>query len=235
MKSRVIIMDEQGAPSVLRQDTVELDAPGPGEVRLRQTAMGLNYMDVYQRSGYYPLDLPSGLGMEAAGVIEAVGNGVDDFKEGDRAAYGGGPPGGYAEYRNLPASRLVKIPDAVTDEQAAATMLKGMTVEYLLNRTDQIKAGEAVLFWAAAGGVGAEGAAAALPEARLGRARRRGNLGEPVGRRARSVERGGRQGLRYRGDRHHQPARDHCRLGPGQRRGDSSRDRLAVAPDHGDL
>jgi NADPH2:quinone reductase len=154
MKSRVIIMDEQGAPSVLRQDTVELDAPGPGEVRLRQTAMGLNYMDVYQRSGYYPLDLPSGLGMEAAGVIEAVGNGVDDFKEGDRAAYGGGPPGGYAEYRNLPASRLVKIPDAVTDEQAAATMLKGMTVEYLLNRTYQIKAGESVLFWAAAGGVG---------------------------------------------------------------------------------
>ena len=154
MQSRVIVMNKQGDPSVMREDTVELDAPGPGEVLLRQTAMGLNYMDVYQRSGYYPLDMPSGLGLEGAGVIEAIGEDVDGFKEGDRAAYGGSAPGGYAEYRNMPVARLVKVPDAVTDEQAAAVMLKGMTVEYLLNRTYQVKAGESVLFWAAAGGVG---------------------------------------------------------------------------------
>lgn len=154
MQSRVIVMNKQGDPSVMREDTVELDAPGPGEVLLRQTAMGLNYMDVYQRSGYYPLDMPSGLGLEGAGVIEAIGEDVDDFTQGDRAAYGGSAPGGYAEFRNMPVARLVKVPDAVTDEQAAAVMLKGMTVEYLLNRTYQIKAGESVLFWAAAGGVG---------------------------------------------------------------------------------
>lgn len=154
MKSRVIVMDEQGAPSVMREATVELDAPGPGDVLLRQTAMGLNYMDVYQRSGYYPLELPSGLGLEGAGIIEAVGEGVDGFKPGDRAAYGGSAPGGYAEHRIMPAARLVKVPDAVSDEQAAAAMLKGMTAEYLLNRTYPVKAGEPVLFWAAAGGVG---------------------------------------------------------------------------------
>ena len=154
MQSRVIIMNKQGAPSVMREDTVALGPPGDGEVLLRQTAIGLNYMDVYQRSGYYPLDMPSGLGLEGAGVIEAVGDAVEDFTQGDRAAYGGSAPGGYAEYRNMPVARLVKVPDAVTDEQAAAVMLKGMTVEYLLNRTYQIKAGESVLFWAAAGGVG---------------------------------------------------------------------------------
>ena len=154
MKSRVIIMDEQGDPSVMREDTVELAPPGAGEVLLRQTAMGLNYMDVYQRSGYYPLDVPSGLGLEGAGVIEGVGDAVEDFTQGDRAAYGGSAPGGYAEYRNMPAARLVKVPDSISDEQAAAVMLKGMTAEYLLNRTYQIKAGESVLFWAAAGGVG---------------------------------------------------------------------------------
>lgn len=154
MKSRVIVMQEQGAPSVMQQDVVELDPPGAGEVLLRQTAIGLNYMDIYQRSGYYTLDMPSGLGLEGAGVIEAVGEGVDDFKTGDRAAYGGSAPGGYAEYRNMPAARLVKVPDSITDEQAAAVMLKGMTAEYLLNRTYPVKAGEAVLFWAAAGGVG---------------------------------------------------------------------------------
>ena len=154
MQSRVIIMNKQGAPSVMREDTVALGPPGDGEVLLRQTAIGLNYMDVYQRSGYYPLDMPSGLGLEGAGVIEAIGEDVDDFTQGDRAAYGGSAPGGYAEFRNMPVARLVKVPDAVTDEQAAAVMLKGMTVEYLLNRTYQIKAGESVLFWAAAGGVG---------------------------------------------------------------------------------
>ena len=154
MKPRVIIMNEQGVPAVMRQDTAVLGPPGDGEVLLRQTAIGLNYMDVYQRSGYYALDMPSGLGLEGAGVIEAVGEGVDDFKQGDRAAYGGSAPGGYAQYRNMAAARLVKVPDSIGDEQAAAVMLKGMTVEYLLNRTYPVKAGEPVLFWAAAGGVG---------------------------------------------------------------------------------
>ena len=154
MKSRVIIINEQGSPSVMKEDKIELHPPGKGEVLLRQTAIGLNYMDVYQRSGYYPLDLPSGLGLEAAGVVEAVGEGVDDLREGDRAAYGGSAPGAYAEYRNMPASRLVKVPNSISDEQSAALMLKGMTVEYLLNRTYPVKAGEPVLFWAAAGGVG---------------------------------------------------------------------------------
>ena len=154
MKSRVIIINEQGSPSVMREDEIELPPPGKGEVLLRQTAIGLNYMDVYQRSGLYPLDLPSGLGLEGAGVVEAVGEGVNDLREGDRAAYGGSAPGAYAEYRNMPASRLVKVPNSISDEQSAALMLKGMTVEYLLNRTYPVKAGEPVLFWAAAGGVG---------------------------------------------------------------------------------
>jgi len=154
MKTRVIIMNEQGAPSVMQEQTVELRSPGPGEVQLRQTAIGLNYMDVYQRSGYYPMATPTGLGLEGAGVIEAIGEGVTDFKPGDRAAYGGAAPGGYAESRNIAANRLVAIPDGISDEQAAAVMLKGMTAEYLLNRTYPVKPGEDVLFWAAAGGVG---------------------------------------------------------------------------------
>jgi len=154
MKSRVIIINEQGSPSVMREDEIELHPPGKGQVLLRQTAIGLNYMDVYQRSGLYPLDLPSGLGLEGAGVVEAVGEGVNDLREGDRAAYGGSAPGAYAEFRNMPASRLIKVPNSISDEQSAALMLKGMTVEYLLNRTYPVKAGEPVLFWAAAGGVG---------------------------------------------------------------------------------
>ena len=111
-------------------------------------------MDIYQRSGSYPLQLPSGIGLEAAGVVEAVGPDVGGIAAGDRVAYGGGPIGAYAEHRLMPAARLVKVPGGVTDEQAAAVLMKGMTVEYLLNRTYPVKAGEPVLFWAAAGGVG---------------------------------------------------------------------------------
>jgi NADPH2:quinone reductase len=123
-------------------------------VLVRQTAIGLNYLDVYHRSGAYPLPLPSGVGSEAAGVVEEIGPGVSLVSAGDRVAYAGGPPGAYASHRNVAAKRLVVVPDGVTDELAAAVMLKGMTVEYLLNRCHAVKPGERVLFHAAAGGVG---------------------------------------------------------------------------------
>lgn len=154
VESSVIVLAEQGPPSVMRVETVAVANPGPGEALIRQTAVGVNYMDVYQRSGSYPLQLPSGIGLEAAGIVEAVGPDVSGIAVGERVAYGGGPIGAYARHRLMPAARLVKIPDGVTDEQAAAVLMKGMTVEYLLCRTYPVKAGEAVLFWAAAGGVG---------------------------------------------------------------------------------
>ena len=154
VQTRVVTLDEQGPPSVLKIGPAEVADPGAGEALIRQTAIGVNYMDIYQRSGAYPLQLPSGIGLEAAGVVEAVGEGVGGIAPGDRVAYGGGPIGGYAEHRLMPAARLVKIPDGVSDEQAAAVLMKGMTVEYLLCRTYQVKAGEWVLFYAAAGGVG---------------------------------------------------------------------------------
>ncbi len=149
-----IILDKQGAPSVLKLETVELPPPGPGEVRLRQTAIGVNYMDVYQRSGAYPLDLPSGLGLEAVGVVEEVGPGTSQVNAGDRVAYAGGPPCSYASHRNRAADSLVRVPDGLSDEQVAAVLLKGMTVEYLLERCRPVATGDAVLFYAAAGGVG---------------------------------------------------------------------------------
>ena len=133
---------------------VELGDPVPGEVLLRHHAIGVNYMDVYHRSGQYPLPLPSGVGMEAAGVVESAGAGVADLRPGDRVAYGGGTPGAYADLRIIPADRLVKIPEGVSDENAAAILMKGMTAEYLLNRCYALKAGEFALFFAAAGGVG---------------------------------------------------------------------------------
>jgi NADPH2:quinone reductase len=131
-----------------------LPEPGAGEVLVRHTAIGLNYQDVYHRSGFYPLPLPSGIGTEAAGVVERVGPGVTDLRAGDRIVYAGGTPGAYASHRVVPAARVVKIPDGISDEVAAAVMLKGMTVEYLLNRCYPVKSGEFVLFYAAAGGVG---------------------------------------------------------------------------------
>ncbi len=154
VETRAVRLAEQGPPAVLKVETATVPDPGAGEALIRQTAAGINYMDIYQRSGSYPLQLPSGIGLEAAGVVEAVGPDVGGIAAADRVAYGGGPIGAYAEHRIMPAARLVNVPDGVTDEQAAAVLMKGMTVEYLLNRTYPVKAGEPVLFWAAAGGVG---------------------------------------------------------------------------------
>jgi len=143
-----------GGPEVLVYEQVEVGDPGPGEVRLRQTAIGLNYLDTYHRSGLYPMALPAGIGSEAAGVVEAVGAGVTSLRRGDRVAYCGGVPGSYATDRIMPADRLVKIPDGVDDVTAATLMLKGLTVQYLFRQTFPLKGGETILFHAAAGGVG---------------------------------------------------------------------------------
>lgn len=152
--THAIRIEETGGPEVLRWVQMEVGAPGEGEVRLAQTAVGLNYIDVYHRSGLYPMELPSGIGLEAAARVEAVGSGVTDLKEGDRVAYAAPPIGAYAEARLMPAHRLVKLPDEIDDRLAAAMMLQGMTVQYLIRRTHQVKAGDTVLFHAAAGGVG---------------------------------------------------------------------------------
>src|SRR5271163_1132090 len=152
--AKVVRIYETGGPEVLRYEDLEVGEPGEGQVRVRHTAVGVNFLDTYHRSGLYPLPLPSGLGSEAAGVVEAIGPGVTVVRPGDRVAYGGGPPGSYAEVRVLPASILVPIPDGVPDQTAAAVMLKGMTAQYLIRRTYPVKPGETVLFHAAAGGVG---------------------------------------------------------------------------------
>lgn len=150
-----IRIHRHGGPEVLSYEEVEVGAPGPGEVLVRHRAVGINFVDTYVRSGLYPVpSLPSGIGSEAAGVVEAVGDGVDDLSVGQRVAYATGPLGAYAEQRIVPADRLVPLPDAIADEVAAASMLKGMTVEYLVRRTYPVKAGETVLWHAAAGGVG---------------------------------------------------------------------------------
>ena len=149
-----IRIDRHGGPEVMQWVDVDVGAPGPGEVRLRHTAVGLNYIDTYQRSGLYPLKLPSGLGSEAAGVIETLGPGVDGFSVGDRVAYAGGAPGAYAQARVMPSARLVKLPPGIDDRAAAALLLKGMTAHYLLRRTFPLKRGDLALVHAAAGGVG---------------------------------------------------------------------------------
>ena len=151
---KAIKFHKTGGPEVIQYEDITLDAPGPGEVRLRHTAIGVNYLDTYYRSGAYPLPLPSGLGSEAAGVVEAVGEGVTTLKVGDRVAYGAGPIGSYSQARNMPANRLSKLPDTISDETAAAMMLKGMTVRYLLRETYKVKAGETILWHAVVGGVG---------------------------------------------------------------------------------
>ncbi len=144
-----------GGPEVLKWEEVAVGAPGPGEVRLKQTAVGLNYIDVYHRSGLYPLPaLPAIPGMEGAGIVEEVGADVREVSVGDRVAYAGAPPGAYAQQRLIPAHRLVRLPDGISDQQAAGMMLQGMTVQYLLRRTCQVKPGDTILFHAAAGGVG---------------------------------------------------------------------------------
>ena len=149
-----IRIHETGGPEVLRREEIEVGEPGPGQVRIRQTACGLNFIDVYMRTGLYPVtDLPATLGMEAAGVVEALGDGVKDLVVGDRVAYAM-VVGGYAEARLVDASKLIKLPDMINDQTAAAMMLKGLTAHYLLFRTYPVKAGDTILVHAAAGGVG---------------------------------------------------------------------------------
>ncbi len=154
MKANVIRLDKQGAPEVMHLQTVDISAPAAGEALVRQTVIGLNFMDVYQRGGQYALPVPSGIGVEAVGMVEAIGANVSGLKAGDRVGYGPSAPGSYADLRLMPADRLVKLPDDITDEQAAAILMKGMTVEYMLQRCYPVKRGEFVLFHAAAGGVG---------------------------------------------------------------------------------
>ena len=153
--SKAIRIHEYGGPEVLRWEDVEVGAPGPGQLRVRHAAVGLNYIDVYHRTGLYPLpSLPWTLGMEGAGQVEAVGEGVTEFKVGDRVAYASPPVGAYAEVRLVPADRVVALPDTIDDRTAAAMMLQGMTAQYLLRRTYRVRPGDAILLHAAAGGVG---------------------------------------------------------------------------------
>jgi len=149
----VIRIHKHGGPEEMRFEQVELPAPGPGQVRLRQTAIGLNFIDVYTRTGLYPGPTPAVLGVEAAGVVEALGEGVSSLKVGDRVVYNG-LGGSYASHRNAPADRLVKIPDSISDEDAAAVFLKGLTVWMLTFEIRRLQPGETILVWAAAGGVG---------------------------------------------------------------------------------
>ncbi|HET7032796.1 MAG TPA: quinone oxidoreductase, partial [Casimicrobiaceae bacterium] len=152
--AHAIRIHAQGGPEVLRYEEVTVGAPGPGEARVRHTAIGVNYIDTYHRSGQYKVALPSGIGMEGAGVVEAIGDGVDAVAPGDRVAYCNGPLGAYSEARVMPADRLVKLPDGVADRVAATLILKGLTVQYLFRQTYKLKAGDTILFHAAAGGVG---------------------------------------------------------------------------------
>ena len=152
--THAIRIHQHGGPEVLKWEAVEVAAPGVGEVRLRQTAVGLNYIDVYQRTGFYPTPTPFVLGLEAAGVVEIVGVEVTQLKVGDRVAYATGPLGAYSQARTMPADRLVKVPDGISDRQAAAMMLQGMTAQYLLQGTYKVKRSDTILIHAAAGGVG---------------------------------------------------------------------------------
>jgi NADPH2:quinone reductase len=152
--SKAIRFYEHGGPEVLRFEDFDSGKPAPNEAQLRHTAIGVNYIDVYDRTGLYPVELPSGLGREAAGVITALGRKVRGFRVGDRVAYVNQRPGAYSELRNIAADRLVKVPKGISDEQAAALMLKGLTAHYLLRRTYRVASGDTILVHAAAGGVG---------------------------------------------------------------------------------
>ncbi|HET9733826.1 MAG TPA: quinone oxidoreductase [Burkholderiales bacterium] len=151
--TKAVRFHKTGGPEVLQLDDVQVAAPGQGQVRVRHTAIGVNFIDTYQRSGLYPMQLPQVAGNEGAGVVEQIGPGVTTLKAGDRVAYTG-QVGSYCGERLLPADRLVKVPEGISDEQAASMMLKGMTVQYLIHRTYPVKAGDTVLWHAAAGGVG---------------------------------------------------------------------------------
>src|SRR5208283_834494 len=152
--THAIRIHKTGGPEVLSWEEVQLGKPGPGEARIRHTAVGLNFVDVYNRMGLYPQPLPSGLGGEGAGVVEDIGAGVTEVKPGDRVAYTGGPLGAYSEARLIPAERIVVLPKGISDHQASAMMLKGLTAQYLIRQTYRVKAGDTILFHAAAGGVG---------------------------------------------------------------------------------
>ncbi len=153
-KTRVVQVHQHGGPEVMQIVEVDVPAPAPHEVQIRQKAIGLNFIDIYCRTGLYPHPLPHGLGFEAAGVVSAIGADVSHLRVGDRVAYGQGPLGAYADLRNVPADRVVTIPDALGFEQAAALMLKGLTVQYLFRQTYRLQGNETILFHAAAGGVG---------------------------------------------------------------------------------
>jgi len=155
--SLAVQIDQNGGPEVMKLVDVQVGEPGPGEIRIRHKAIGLNFIDVYQRSGLYPFPMPLRLGMEGAGIVEAVGEGVTHLKAGDRAAYASAPPGSYCEVRVMPAKCVCKLPDGISFETGAAMMLKGLTAQYLLRRTKPVEGlekGDFVLFHAAAGGVG---------------------------------------------------------------------------------
>lgn len=155
MKTELCIrLHRTGGPEVLQVERLELPPPAAGQVRVRHVAVGVNFIDIYYRTGLYPLTLPSGLGLEAAGVVEAVGEGVSEFTVGDHVAYAGGEVGAYCAARNMPAARLVKLPPEIGFDTAAAMMLKGLTAQYLLRQTFPVKAGDTILIHAAAGGVG---------------------------------------------------------------------------------
>ncbi|MGW6378274.1 quinone oxidoreductase family protein [Rhodococcus sp. NPDC055112] len=152
--AKAIRFYETGGPEVLRWESVEVGDPGPGEVRVRHGAVGLNFADTYFRTGMYPAPLPAGMGVEGAGVVEAVGAGVTDFREGDRVTYTGSPLGAYSTERVMPAEHLIALPDGIEFETAAAMTMRGLTTSYLLRRIHPLKAGDTVLLHAAAGGVG---------------------------------------------------------------------------------
>ncbi len=152
--ARTAIIEAHGGPEEFRIVDREVGDPGPGEIRIAHKACGLNFIDVYQRTGLYPMQLPAALGMEAAGIVEAVGEGVTHLAPGDRAAYAANPPGAYTEARVMPAAQVCPLPDAISFDEGAAMMLKGLTVQYLFHRTTPLVCGDTVLFHAAAGGVG---------------------------------------------------------------------------------
>jgi NADPH:quinone reductase len=151
--AKAVRFHKQGGPEVMQYDDVQVGDPGPGQARIRHTFVGVNFVDIYQRSGLYPMQVPQTAGNEGAGVVEAVGQGVSDLKPGDRVAYTG-LPGSYCDVRVVPADRMVKLPEGISEEQAASMMLKGLTVHYLIHSTYPVKKGETVLWHAAAGGVG---------------------------------------------------------------------------------